>query len=977
MYVGAYLDRKSNKLFVSERVNGQRCTTEYPLVLEYYIEDENGYYEATNGKKLKKMTYDNIVQTNSLMQQYKESGIKTYELGFNLTNKVLYKYYNGCKAPTLHKSFLDIEVDRKGFEYLTIDQLIDKANCPINAISIYNDWQNTEYTLMLCPPEMNFDEAQKICSEFPNTVLFKEEKDLLEGIILLLDDADTISGWNSEGFDIPYIIRRIENILGKGESNRLNVWNMAPQMKEVEQFGSKKITYSLIGKWSVDYLVLYKKHATSVKDSYKLDNIADLEIGERKVAYEGSLDDLYRENYRLFIDYNRQDTMLVKKLDDKLNYINIHNRQCHDIKCTLEATMGTVAWVDQAIINEAHESYKFVQDKDDTKGQEFNGMIPPGAYVADPVPGLYDWVFSFDMNSLYPTTMRSLNLSPECIVGQINLTLTKPYLYRKIEENGLWKKVNERIPDWGKAWAGDDVWGTLEYQEVMAQSDTELELKIEDGPVVKKKAREIYDLVFNDNSSLSMSAFGTIFRTDKKGLLNQIFTKWYSERKAFKKKMTHYEELALGVKIDNEDLLKQLADVQSVDSGSNKEYDLKKLNELISNNSVDELKQFMVDNDLEVVDNFILSKHKKYFKEQQDYWDLEQYLRKINLNSSYGALLNSNSVFYDFRLGSSTTLSGRKVVQHLTAKANELMIGEYAVHGHCQTYNDTDSVYCSIGNDEFRQKHPDFKFDKDFIKEYADKIGDDINESFPDYMKRTFHCTDEGASLQKAGREVVATKGLFVSKKRYALMVYDKDGFRTDTHGKPGKLKIMGLQIRRSDTPELVKSLLENMMKSLLVEGSKEKLVDILRDFKNNSWDKLKPWEKGTPRAVNKLTYYTGELRKDLKSRIPGHVRASINWNRMLDMMNDKRSPKILDGEKVIVCKMKLNNPFSITSIALPKDINTIPKWFKQLPFDEQSMKDSVVDETIDSIYGILNWGLSLGMIQDENEELNSIISFC
>ena len=137
---------------------------------------------------------------------------------------------------------MDIEVDRKGFEYLTVDQLIDKANCPINAISIYNDWQDTEYTLMLCPPEMNFDEAQKICSEFLNTVLFKEEKDLLEGIILLLDDADTISGWNSEGFDIPYIIRRIENILGKGESNRLNVWNMAPQMKEVEQYGSKKIT---------------------------------------------------------------------------------------------------------------------------------------------------------------------------------------------------------------------------------------------------------------------------------------------------------------------------------------------------------------------------------------------------------------------------------------------------------------------------------------------------------------------------------------------------------------------------------------------------------------------------------------------------------------------------------------------------------------------------------------------------------------
>ena len=85
MYVGTYLDRRLNKLYVSERINGQRCTTEYPLVLEYYIEDENGYYEATNGKKLKKLTYDSALQTGSLMRQYRESGIKTYELGFNLT----------------------------------------------------------------------------------------------------------------------------------------------------------------------------------------------------------------------------------------------------------------------------------------------------------------------------------------------------------------------------------------------------------------------------------------------------------------------------------------------------------------------------------------------------------------------------------------------------------------------------------------------------------------------------------------------------------------------------------------------------------------------------------------------------------------------------------------------------------------------------------------------------------------------------
>ena len=395
MYVGTYLDKKLDRLYVSERVNGQRCVTDYPLVLEYYLEDENGYYEAMNGKRLKKLEYKHSNETYNLKKQYLESCIKTYELGFNLTHKVLYKYYNKCKSPDLHKSFLDIEVDLDSQPGITIEKLIDKANCPINAISIYNNWQDTLFTLMLCPPEMDFNEAQKICNEFPNTVLYKDEKDLLEGIILLLDDSDVIAGWNSEGFDFPYIVRRIENVLGKGESNRLNVWNIEPLYKEVEQFGHKKIEYMFYGKWFTDYLLLYKKHATSVKESYKLDNIAYDELGERKVAYTGSLDNLYRENYKLFIEYNRQDTMLVKKLEDKMKYIDIHNRQAHDIKCTIEATMGTVAWVDQAMINEAHDNGFVVQDLDEHKNDEYQGIIPPGAYVADPTPGLCDWIFVF------------------------------------------------------------------------------------------------------------------------------------------------------------------------------------------------------------------------------------------------------------------------------------------------------------------------------------------------------------------------------------------------------------------------------------------------------------------------------------------------------------------------------------------------------------------------------------------------------
>ena len=939
--------------------------------------DENGYYEATNGKKLKKLNYDSALQTGSLMKQYKESGIKTYELGFNLTNKVLYKYYNGCKAPEYHKSFFDIEVDRKGFEYLTVKQLVDKACCPINAVSIYNDWMDTEFTLMLCPEEIPFEEAQKICNEFPNTVLYKDEKDLLNGIILLFEDADCLVGYNSKFFDIPYIVRRIENVLGKGESKRLNVWEIEPLMQEkTNAFGDVNIVYELYGKLNIDYLELYKKHERGKKDSYKLDNIAEIELGEKKVQHDESLEDMYRQRYSDFIKYNRQDTLLVKKLDDTLKYINIHNRQCHSICCTYDATMGTVAWVDQAIINSCHEINQYIQDRDETKGQEFAGIIPPGAYVPTPEVGLHSDIMSFDMASLYPNTCIALNMSSESIVGQVRLTLTKPYLYEKIEQNELYSKKAEKIPDWGAAWG--DEWGTLEYREIMNRTETLLTLDIEGGGSVQKTARELYDLIFADGSNLNISGFGTIFRTDKDGRVSAIFKQWYAERKQFKKKMGHFEDLEAGVKIEDENIINELKTLDYTPSEENKEYDIKVLKELIEAKDVEKIKQFMKDNDLELSeDGRIISKHIKYFHSQVEYYDVEQYLKKINLNSSYGTLLNSSSTFYDFRFGSSITMTGRLVWKHLASKVNEILSGEYKYNGSAIKTGDTDSCYASIDTDDFRRLHPNFDYSREHIIEYSNEVGKEVNDSFPPYMIEKFHCTPEGAAREGAAREVVASRALICGKKRYAMMVYDKDNYRQDINGKPGKAKIMGIQVARSDVHKSVKDLLKKMLNSILTDGTKEKLVEIMKEFIKNDWGKLDPWEKGTPRTCNKLDFYTKEYNKTGKCSV-GQVMASINWNRMIDMMGDKKSPKILDGNKVVVCKLNEKNPFGMKSIAYPNDITRLPKWFKQLPFAEQDMGDSAVDKTIETVFGGIGWDLSLKSCMDtKSEELDSIISFC
>ena len=111
MYVGTYLDNKNSVLKVAERINGQRLLTEYPLVLEYYVQDSDGYFDGYDGQKLKKITCPNTYILNAHKKECKDNNIKTYELNFNLPNKVLYQHFNKCEAPELHKTFIDIEVE--------------------------------------------------------------------------------------------------------------------------------------------------------------------------------------------------------------------------------------------------------------------------------------------------------------------------------------------------------------------------------------------------------------------------------------------------------------------------------------------------------------------------------------------------------------------------------------------------------------------------------------------------------------------------------------------------------------------------------------------------------------------------------------------------------------------------------------------------------------------------------------------------
>ena len=144
-----------------------------------------------------------------------------------------------------------------------------------------------------------------------------------------------------------------------------------------------------------------------------------MEVGEKKTEYEGSLDQLYNKDFKKFIEYNRQDTLLLKKLDDKLQFLELANQLAHENTVLLPTVMGSVAMIEMAVMNEAHERGVVVPNKIRSNLNTVSEGQAAGAYVMNPKKGLHEWIGSIDINSLYPSTIRALNMAPETIVGQV------------------------------------------------------------------------------------------------------------------------------------------------------------------------------------------------------------------------------------------------------------------------------------------------------------------------------------------------------------------------------------------------------------------------------------------------------------------------------------------------------------------------------------------------------------------------------
>ena len=868
-YIDALFDRKQDRIHVLERRDGRREYREFPANYIFYYDDPRGKFRSIYGTPVSRFSTRNSKEFRNEMRI--QSNHQIYESDINPVFRCLADNYKGQDAPKLHTCFFDIETDfdpEKGFS-----KPEDAFNA-ITAISLYLDWLDQLVTLVMPPKHMSMETAQEQAAEFDNTFIFTNERELLDTFLNLIEDADVLSGWNSEGYDIPYTVNRVIRVLSKDDIRRFCLWGQLPKKRMFERFGAENETYDLIGRVHMDYMQLYRKYTYEERHSYSLDAIGEYEELGSKTAYEGTLDQLYNKNWRTFIEYNRQDVRLLSNIDKKLRFLDLANTLAHENTVLLPTTMGAVAVTEQAIINEAHERGMVVPNRKERLTDEDTQAA--GAYVAYPKKGIHEYIGSIDINSLYPSAIRALNMGPETIIGQLRPIMTDRYIKEKMDKGD----------SFAAAWEG--IFGSLEYTAVMDQSrGTEITIDWQDGNETVHSAAEIWRMIFDSNQPWMLTANGTIFTYESEAIIPGLLKRWYAERKEMQAKLKTCTE-----------------------------------------------------------------------KSEEEYWDKRQLVKKINLNSLYGAILNPHCRFFDKRIGQSTTLTGRAIARHMDAYVNECITGKYDHTGEAVIYGDTDSCYFSAWPLVKKDVESGaLEWTKEIAISLYDSIADQVNQSFPGFMEQAFHVPREMGSVIKGGREVVAIKGLFITKKRYAVMIIDKEGKRTDVNGKPGKVKAMGLDLKRSDTPKVIQEFLSDILNDVLTGIDRTLIIEKIRDFKYKFAERP-GWEKGSPKRVNNLTMYGKKEQQQGRANMPGHVRAALNWNTMKRMNDDKYSQGIVDGMKVIVCKLK-QNALGWTSIAYPTDELHLPAWFKELPFNDSEMEATVIDGKIDNLLGDLGWDIA------------------
>jgi len=409
--------------------DGKRIMVESSYRPYFYIETNN---ESTDlsifNTKLKKKIFNSQYERSKYI---KESDSVRYFENLNVNQQFLVDmFYLEYEKPDFRKHplkvfYLDIEVYSKeeGFPHP------EQANFPINVITVYDSLDEMFYTWGMKeykPKESNVKYYH--CSS---------EKQLLQKFLNFVskDHMDVISGWNTKHFDIPYLVNRIGKICDEDDVLRLSPTKNIYSRVEFNNFGKESTVWVIDGVSSVDYIDVYRKFCLSPRENYKLNTIAEIELGEAKIDFGGgNLSDLADEDWETFVDYNIQDVNLLVKMDDALRYMDLLRSLAITGLTTMESALKSLGVITGAAAIRGRERGQkiptFVRNTDKTTKNE-------GAFVKEPESGIHKHLVSFDANSLYPNTMVTLNISPETKLGVIVEKDDDGVLVRDVNENNF------------------------------------------------------------------------------------------------------------------------------------------------------------------------------------------------------------------------------------------------------------------------------------------------------------------------------------------------------------------------------------------------------------------------------------------------------------------------------------------------------------------------------------------------------------
>ena len=441
-----------------------------------YVKNRVGTYISLYGDKLKRIN------------KWDKDQPELFESDVNPEIRVLVdNYTDSDEVSEGHRVMIfDIEVE-------VTDGFPDpkKAENKITSIA-FNDPLLDKYFCYVLDP----DNKLKPNNSDDTIESFKDEYDLLNAFFRkYMEIQPTIlTGWNVEFFDVCYLYNRAIQVVGQEVANVLSPINQV-------QWSDFQNRYKIAGVSTLDYLALYKRFTFSQRSSYRLDAIGEYEVGEKKVEYEGTLNELYENDIDKFVEYNLQDVKLVKKIDDKLDFIEIARGLAHLGHCPYEDVFMSSRYLEGAILVYLKKQNIIAPNKP-PRPKKFSNDKFVGAYVQDPIKGKHNWVYDLDITSMYPSCIMSLNISPETKLGKIEGWNPEEFL----------KENNKKTY-------------SITQGEKLLGRFTETELK-----------------KFLDEKDVGVATNGVMYRSDKDGLLPALLRKWFDERVEYRKLSKKFHE---------------------------------------------------------------------------------------------------------------------------------------------------------------------------------------------------------------------------------------------------------------------------------------------------------------------------------------------------------------------------------------------------------------------------------------------------